>query len=82
MHTYAHTHTTPEDLPARIEITPPCIHTVMPWRPQVTEGFSSIFTYRGLPGQREGRWGNLTWADTTAFMDRCAASKEDPRCPI
>ena len=24
-------------------------------------------------GQAEGRYGNLTWNDTTAFLDRCAA---------
>lgn len=40
---------------------------------EVTEGFNSIFTYRGLPGQGEGRWGNETWNDTMSFLDRCAA---------
>ena len=40
---------------------------------EAAEGFSSIFIYRGLPGQAEGRWGNESWADTMAFMDRAAA---------
>jgi hypothetical protein len=40
---------------------------------EVTEGFNAIFTYRGLPGQGEGRFANETWADTMAFLDRCAA---------
>ena len=39
---------------------------------EVTEGFNSIFTYRGLPGEGEGRWGNESWTDTMAFLDRCA----------
>jgi hypothetical protein len=40
---------------------------------EAAEGFTSIFIYRGLPGQADGRWGNETWADTMAFMDRAAA---------
>ena len=40
---------------------------------EAAEGFSSIFIYRGLPGQNEGRWGNESWPDTMAFLDRAAA---------
>ena len=40
---------------------------------EAAEGFSSIFIYRGLPGQQEGRWGNESWPDTMAFLDRAAA---------
>ena len=40
---------------------------------EVVEGFNTIFTYRGIPGQGEGRWGNESWPDTMAFLDRCAA---------
>lgn len=40
---------------------------------EAAEGFNSIFIYRGLPGQAEGRWGNESWVDTLAFLDRAAA---------
>ena len=33
---------------------------------EVTAGMNGIFTYRGLPGEGEGRWGNESWADTIA----------------
>ena len=40
---------------------------------EVVEGFNAVFTYRGLPGEGEGRFGNESWPDTEAFLDRCAA---------
>ena len=40
---------------------------------EVSEGMNTVFTYRGLPGQGEGRYGNQSWPDTMAFLDRIAA---------
>ena len=51
----------------------PSPHGSRSYEIEVTEGFNSIFTYRGLPGQGEGPWGNETWNDTMSFLDRCAA---------
>ena len=57
---------------------------------EVTEGLNSVFAYRGLPGQGEGQWGNTSWPDTMAFLDRAAAigmrvlfdfSQNAMRCP-
>ena len=39
---------------------------------EVTEGLNAVFAYRGW-GEGEGRWGNESWPDTLAFLDRAAA---------